>query len=73
MFWEKGSFPPLARGFLNTNNLETINLKIFQNHGGICTFERKFNKIPGDSYCKAPKGFKEICIFDLDPEGLVGW
>ena len=71
MFWEKGSFHQLGSGFLNTSNLDTIDLKIFQNHGGICTFEKKFSKIPGD--CKAPKGFKEICIFDHDPEGLVGW
>ena len=74
MFWEKGNFPLLRRGFVNTSNLDNIDLKIFQNHGGIYTFERKFNKIPGGRYCKASEGLKEICIFELDPEGLAaGW
>ena len=73
MFWEKASFPLLVRSFLNSSNMNTIDLKIFPNHGGICILERKFNKISGECYCKAPKGFIEICIFNFDPEGLVGW
>ena len=60
-------------GFSKHQYLDTIDSKIFENHGGICTFDRKFNKISGERYCKARKGCMEICIFDLDPEGLVGW
>ena len=60
-------------GFSKHQYLDTIDLKIFQNHGGIYTFDRKFNKISGESYCKTPEGFMEICISNLDPEGLVGW
>ena len=71
MLWGKGSFPLPVRGFLNSSNLNTINLKIFPNHSGICTFERKFNKILERE--KTPKGLIEIYIFDLDTEGLVVW
>ena len=38
--------------------LNTINFKIFSNHGDICSFKRKLDKISGEGY--KPKGFIEI-------------
>ena len=32
---------------VSSNNLNTINLKLFRNHGGICKFEKKFKKYSG--------------------------
>ena len=51
------------------SNLNTINLKLFCNQGGIYRFRKKFKKDSGETY---PLGFHRnmrVCILEINCEG----
>ena len=57
---------------LNTSNFNTINLKLFWNHGGIYKFEKKIKKYSGiTNLLKVHRNTREY-ILEVNCEGL-GW
>ena len=59
--------------YIFASNLNTINLKLFHNHGGIYRFRKKFKK---DSEKMNPLGVRRSmrgCILEVYYEGLGWW
>ena len=59
--------------YIFASNLNTINLKLFHNHGGIYRFRKKFKK---DSEKMNPLGVRSSmrgCILEVYYEGLGWW
>ena len=54
------------------NNLNTITLKLFHNHGGIYRFRKKFKKDSGEINPLGVHGNMRRCILQINYEGL-GW
>ena len=53
-------------------NVNTINLKIFCNHGGIYRFRKKFKKDSGEINPLGVHRNMRVCILEIHCEGL-GW
>ena len=49
--------------------LNTINLKIFSNHGGVYTFERKFTKCSGDKSLRCLRKQRDL-LFKVNSMGM---
>ena len=54
------------------NNLNTITLKLFHNHGGIYRFRKKFKKDSGEINPLRVHVSLRVCILEINCEGL-GW
>ena len=54
------------------NNLNTITLKLFHNHGGIYRFRKKFKKDSGEINPLGVHRNMRVCILEINCEGL-GW
>ena len=54
------------------NNLNTITLKLFHNHGGIYRFRKKFKKDSGKINPLRVHRNMRVCILEINCEGL-GW
>ena len=54
------------------NNLNTITLKLFHNHGGIYRFRKKFKKDSGEINPLRVHRNMRVCILEINCEGL-GW
>ena len=54
------------------NNLNTITLKVFHNHGGIYWFRKKFKKDSGEINPLRLHRNMSVCILEIICEGL-GW
>ena len=58
--------------YLFVNNLNTINLKLFRNHGRIYKFEKKFKKYFGEINALVVHRNLRGCILEVDTEE-IGW
>ena len=54
------------------NNLNTITLKLFHNHGGICRLRKKFKKDSGEINPLRIHRNMRVYILEINCEGL-GW
>ena len=54
------------------SSLNTINLKLFRNHGGIYRFRKKFKKDSGEINPLRVHRNMRVCILEINCEGL-GW
>ena len=54
------------------NNLNTITLKLFHNHGGIYRFRKKFKKDSGEINPLRVHKNMRVCILEINCGGL-GW
>ena len=54
------------------NNLNTITLKLFHNHGGIYRFRKKFKKDSGEINPLRVHRNMRVCILEINCEGF-GW
>ena len=54
------------------NNLNTITLKLFHNHGGIYRFRKKFKKDSGEINPLGVHRNMRVCILEINCERL-GW
>ena len=55
-----------------SNNLNTISLKLFHNHGGIYRFKKKVKKGSGEINLLRVHKNVRVCILEINCEGL-GW